>query len=74
MDKEIENSKYGSKELKKAKKKAEEKVLAFVYLYGANIERGLARRLHTWKTSMSAPLMIAKIVRSKALPKRLSNF
>ena len=35
-NKEIENLKYGSEELKKAKRKAEEKVLAFVYLYGAN--------------------------------------
>ena len=38
-DKEIENLKYGSEELKKAKRKAEEKALAFVYLYGANRER-----------------------------------
>ena len=35
-DDEIKELKYGSDELSKAKKEAEERVLAFVYLYGAN--------------------------------------
>ena len=33
---EIENLKYGSEELKEAKKKAEDRVLASLFLYGAN--------------------------------------
>ena len=38
-DAEINKLEYGSDELLKAKKEAEERVLAFVYLYGANREK-----------------------------------
>ena len=72
-DKEIENLKLGSEELKKAKKKAEEQVLAFVYLYGAK-ERDLARQSHTWKTITCAPQMTRRMVHSRALLRRLLSF
>ena len=54
-DKEIENLKYGSKKLKKAKEKAEEIVLAFVYLYGANRTRFGSAITHLENNYVCAP-------------------
>ena len=65
-DNEIKNLKYGSKEL--AKKKADEKVPT------EQTEQNLARQSPDWKTSMLTPLMIRRIVHSKALLRRLSSF
>ena len=70
---EIENLKYGSEELKKAKKRRRKESWR-PYSYTGQTGRNLARRSTTWKTSTSTPLMTRRVVHLRTLPRRLASF